>query len=81
MSDDSHSQNPDTEPSAPDPAPAWRPVNLGGIRGRLAEVKRLLEQASALAAARDTTRLETMTALMQESEEQARGGTVRRRYR
>lgn len=74
----------DPEPSPQDPTgdvPAWRPLELGGLKSRLAEVKRLLEQASQLAAARDTTRLETMTALMQQSEEQARGGAVRRRYR
>lgn len=93
MSDDKHPTSGDTAPPSPEPEPApsphdptgdppvWRPLELGGLKSRLTEVKRLLEQASQLAAARDTTRLETMTALMQQSEEQARGGAVRRRYR
>jgi hypothetical protein len=54
---------------------------MTGLRERLAEVKRLLEQAAALAAARDTSRIETMTSLIQKNEEQARGGAARRRYR
>lgn len=66
----------------PPPSPgAWRPLDMSGLRGRLAEVKSLLEQAAALAAAHDTSRLETMAAHMQKNEEQARGGAVRRRYR
>lgn len=51
----------------------WKPLDFGGLRARLVEIKSLLEQAAALGAAQDAARLEAMAELQHQNQEQARG--------
>jgi hypothetical protein len=51
----------------------WKPLDFGGLRARLVEIKSLLEQAAALGAAQDAARLEAMVELQRQDKEQARG--------
>lgn len=51
----------------------WKPLDFGGLRARLVEVKSLLEQAAALGAAQDAARLEALAELQRQNQEQARG--------
>jgi hypothetical protein len=60
----------------------WRPAGLQGLIDRLSEAKDLLEQAAALAAARDAERVRALAELQrQANQEQANGPSARRRYR
>jgi hypothetical protein len=62
--------------------PAWRPLDLEGLRQRLVEVKSLLEQAAAVGMAQDVTKLEAAAELERRAREpQDRGRPDRRRYR
>ena len=60
----------------------WKPLGLHGLIERLTEAKGLLEQAAALAAARDAERVRALAELQrQANQERASGGPARRRYR
>jgi hypothetical protein len=61
--------------------PDWQPLDLSRLTERLSEVKRLLEQAAALAAAEEGRRALAMTRVQQEKAEQAHAEPHRRRYR
>lgn len=60
----------------------WTKFDPEGLRDRLVQVKSLLEQAAAVAAAQDAAKLEAMTDLAQkQKEEESFGHRRRRRYR
>jgi len=61
------------------PAPAWAPLDFGGMYDRLSRAKALLEQAAALGAVKETARVERMSELgLARNEEHARGERPRR---
>jgi hypothetical protein len=59
----------------------WKTLDLSELQRRLTEVKLLLEQAAALAAAQDANRLASMTELQQRQAEERHGNPQRQRYR
>lgn len=61
--------------------PTWKPVDLGGTRKRLAEVKRLLEQAAAVGLAQDVARIEAIVELENTRTGASDARKGRRRYR
>ena len=62
--------------------PEWQPMQFSELRSRLLEVKKLLEQAAAVSLAQDRAKLEALTELAQNKQEETeRGHTRRRRYR
>ena len=75
------SDPPGGRPPAPPPDPEWRPFDLEGLRGRLVEIKDLLEQAAAVGLSQDADRLEGLTKLAARSREDGNGHQGRRRYR
>lgn len=58
----------------------WKPLDLSNLVDKLTEAKTLLEQAAALAAAREGDKVRTMTELQRSKAEEAQSGG-RRRYR
>ncbi len=60
----------------------WDKLDLANLVGRLEEVKSLIAQAAAIAAAQDRDRVAQMTKLQtQNKEEEGRVNPGRRRYR
>jgi hypothetical protein len=60
----------------------WRPMGFEGLRKRLVEVKKLLEQAAAVGMTQDVARLEAAAELERRARElEARGRPGRTRYR
>lgn len=61
--------------------PAWRRLDFSQLEDRLLEVKRLLEQAAALAAAADGERVAAVARQSVRQAEAAGADPQRRRYR
>jgi hypothetical protein len=60
----------------------WKPLGFDGLRKRLVEVKKLLEQAAAVGMTQDVARLEAAAELERRARElEERGRPDRRRYR
>ena len=62
-------------------ATRWEPLDLSALEARLVEVKRLFEQAAALAAAQDANRVAVVSTLQRRQAEERRGNPKRRQYR
>jgi hypothetical protein len=58
----------------------WKPLDLSNLVDKLTEAKTLLEQAAALAAAREGDKVRTMAELQRSKVEETQSGG-RRRYR
>jgi len=58
----------------------WKPLDLSNLVDKLTEAKTLLEQAAALAAAREGDKVRTMAELQRSKVKEAQSGG-RRRYR
>ncbi len=71
----------DPHTPAPAGAPEWSTLDLEGLRGRLVEIKDLLEQAAAVGLAQDADRLEAMAKIAARSRENGNAHHGRRRYR
>ena len=61
--------------------PKWQPWNLDALRGRLVDIKGLLEQAVTVGLVQDADRVEAMAKLAEKSRENEDALRRRRRYR
>jgi hypothetical protein len=61
--------------------PSWQPLRFGGLRDRLATIKKILEQAAAVGLATDVARLESAAEEAHQREREQRAQPQRRRYR
>jgi hypothetical protein len=59
----------------------WQSLDLTHLLKRLKEVKRLLEQASALSVVQDAGRIQAMAETQRQKAKESNGNPHRRRYR
>lgn len=66
---------------AADEQRGWQPLGFEGLKARLLEAKRLLEQAAAVGLAQDVARLQALAEAERDRERDKRGRPDQRRYR